>query len=90
MRQALTQLTTSQNSPLPPGTKLRDVNFDKETGLATVDFSSEFQSNFPGGDQREAQVLNAVLGTLGQFSDVQNVQFLVEGKKSALSAERRT
>jgi len=80
-REALDALIADPNSPLPHGTKLLDIAIDQSTGLATLNFSSEFKDNFSGGDTREAQVLNSVRETLGQFSTVENVQFLIAGKK---------
>lgn len=79
---ALAKLAGEQNSPLPRGTKVLAVTTDT-TGLATVDFSSEFQKNFAGGDTQEAQVIDSVLQTLGQFPNIENVQFLVDGQKIA-------
>ena len=59
------------------------VSIDDKTGLATANFSPEFQQNFPAGDTQEAQVISSVLQTLGQFPNIQNVQFLVDGQKVA-------
>jgi germination protein M len=80
-REALDELAKSKQTPLPKGTSILGVKIDQSTGLATVNFSREFVDNFEGGDTREAQVLNSVLETLGQFSTIQDVQFLVGGKK---------
>jgi germination protein M len=80
-REALEALANSKRSPLPSGTSILDIAINQSSGLATVNFSHQFKDNFPGGDTREAQVLNSVLATLGQFAVVQNVQFLVDGEK---------
>jgi hypothetical protein len=80
-KDALDQLASEPKSPLPKGTKVLAVSIDNKTGLATANFSSEFQENFPTGDTQEAQVITSVLSTLGQFPNVQNVQFLVDGQK---------
>jgi germination protein M len=80
-REAIMALIDCPNSPIPHGTKLLKISINKDTGLATLDFSNEFKNNFPGGDTQEAQVLNSVLETMGQFPNVQNVQFLVAGAK---------
>ncbi len=77
---ALTSMTLGEGSPLPPGTQLLGIKIDPATKIATVDFSKEFKTNFAGGDEREAQTINAVLATMGQFPSVSKVQFLVEGK----------
>ncbi len=74
---ALTALSTQPNSPLPTGTRLLSINL--ADGLATVNFSHELQTNFPGGDTQGIRTVSAVLRTLGQFVTVDRVQFLVEG-----------
>jgi spore germination protein GerM len=78
---AIEALTTGTNSPLPSGTKLLALTVDPTSRLATVNFSKQFQTNFLGGETREAQSVDSVLETLGQFPDVRNVQFLVAGRK---------
>ena len=75
---ALTTLTVSPTSPLPPGTRLRSVVISD--GLATADFSRELRDNFHGGDTEEVQVVNSILKTLGQFPTVSRVQILVDGQ----------
>jgi germination protein M len=76
-RDAMVALIDSPQSPLPAGTRLLDIRLSD--GLATVDFSKEFQKNFHGGDLQEAQVINGILMTLGQFPTIDKVQILVEG-----------
>lgn len=76
-RTALNALIDADHSPLPEGTQVRDIRI--EDGLATVDFSKEFKDNFHGSDTQEAQALNSILMTLGQFSTIQRVQILVDG-----------
>jgi germination protein M len=80
-RQAIVALISTPNSPIPHGTKLLGITIDQTNGLATVDFSNEFKSNFPGGDTKEAQVVTSVEKTLGQFPAVQSIQFLINGEK---------
>ena len=77
-RAAVNALIETGNSPLPSGTKLRGIKI--VDGLATVDFTQDFQTNFHGGETEEAQTVNSILRTLGQFSDIDRVQILVEGK----------
>lgn len=81
-KEALSKLADEANSPLPKGTRILSVSVDNQ-GLATADFSSEFQKNFSGSDTEEAQAITSVLTTLGQFPNVQNVQFMVDGQKIA-------
>ena len=78
-QEAISGLISAPTSPLPPGTKLRSITISD--GLATVDFSRALKDNFRGGDTQEAQTVNAILGTLGQFSTVNKVQILVEGQR---------
>jgi hypothetical protein len=82
-RDAIKHLIDADGSPIPDGTELLGIKIDDDTGLASVNFSEEFVRNFKGGDKVEAQIINSVRATLGQFSNVQSVQFLVEGKKIA-------
>lgn len=77
-RDAIEALIHSANSPIPEGTRLRSIKV--EGGLATVDLSGEFQSHFHGSETEEAQTVNSVLRTLGQFASIDRVQFLVDGK----------
>lgn len=77
-RDAIKALIRVDGSPIPAGTTLRGVKV--EDGLATVDFSREFQTNFHGSETQEAQTVNSLLRTLGQFPSIERVQILVEGK----------
>ncbi len=77
-RDAVKELMRANDSPIPSGTTLRGIKI--ADGLATVDFSDAFQANFHGGSTEEAQTVNSILGTLGQFPTIERVQILVEGK----------
>lgn len=77
-RTALNALIDAKNSPLPKGTAVRGIAI--ADGLATVDFSSQFKDNFHGSDTEEAQALNSILMTLGQFKSIERVQITVAGK----------
>ena len=63
---------------IPTGTRLLSVRIGK--GVAEVNFSKEFVSNFNGGSHQEALTLNAILHTMAQFPGVRKTQILVEGK----------
>lgn len=65
-------------NPIPKGTRLLGLKIEK--GLATVDLSREFRDNFAGGSEDEGLTVGAILRTLGQFPEIKQVQFLVEGK----------
>jgi len=79
-KSAVQALIETNNSPIPSGTRLLGIKIDG--GTASVNFSSEFKKNFHGGDEQEAQAVDSVLMTLGQFHTVDRVQFLVEGNSS--------
>lgn len=81
-KDAIEHLIAIDGSPIPAGTRLLGIKIDS-AGVATVDFSKEFVSNFKGGDKLEAEIINSVRATLGQFADVKDVQFLVGGAKIA-------
>ena len=76
-RESLNALVAAKDTPLPAGSELRGVKI--ENGLATVNFSTELKSNFHGGDTQEAQAVNSILKTLGQFPTISKVQILVDG-----------
>ncbi len=64
---------------IPKNTKLLSVKVNN--GVATVDFSKEFKSNFAGGSTNEIMLIGSIVDTLTQFDDVKSVQFTIEGKK---------
>jgi germination protein M len=65
---------------IPEGTRL--LGLDVADGIATVDLSSEFASGDITGDEREAWAIRLaqVTYTLTQFSTVESVRFLIDGK----------
>lgn len=66
---------------IPKGTRVRSVFFDG-TGGVFVDFSSEFVENHPGGTTGELFTIRSIVRTLAlNFSDVERVSLLVEGKE---------
>ncbi|NMB38054.1 MAG: GerMN domain-containing protein [Firmicutes bacterium] len=67
------------NPSVSPGTKLLDLKI--ENRLATVDFSSEIKTNFVGGSQLEAQLVEAIVRTLLQFDTIDRVEILMEGNR---------
>jgi spore germination protein GerM len=80
VRDALEELLHAQNSPIPAGTHLLSVKVSD--GLATVDFSHSPVDETQGEDQ-QAQALEAIQRTLGQFADVSRIQILVAGQAPA-------
>ncbi|MBW7956411.1 MAG: GerMN domain-containing protein [Deltaproteobacteria bacterium] len=68
-------------SALPSGTKLLGLRIDDKT--ATVDLSREVVENHPGGSSFEIQTVYSVVNTLAlNFPEIEDVQILVEGKKT--------
>jgi spore germination protein GerM len=66
---------------IPEGTVLKEVYLDKN-GTAYVDFSIELVKNHPGGSSGEILTVYGIVNTLcANFSEIKNVQILVEGKE---------
>lgn len=71
--------TERLQNTIPNGTKLLSINVDN--GLCTVDLSSEFVDNSPGGTASETMTLWSVVNTLTELEGIDKVQFLIEGEK---------
>lgn len=69
---------TELEPTLPVGTKLLDI--DIRDGLCTVDFSRELVERHSGGSETEYLTVYSIVNTLTQFSTVEQVQILVEGR----------
>lgn len=67
------------SSPLPKETTLLGATV--KDGIATLDLSKEFQKNFSGGTSAEQMTLFSIVNSLTTLSNVQSVQFLLEGQK---------
>lgn len=63
---------------LPAQTRLLDINITPD-GNCIVNFSSHIQE--VSGSKAEALAVYSIVNTLSQFSTVDNVSFMVEGKK---------
>ncbi len=63
---------------VPAGTQLLDINI-KSDGLCIVDLSRE--ANQVNSPQQGELMVQAIADTLGQFSSVREVSFLVDGEK---------
>lgn len=66
--------------PLPSGTTLLDATVSPD-GIATINLSKEFKSNFGGGSAGELMTIYSIVNTLTTLSNVHSVQFLLEGVK---------
>lgn len=63
---------------VPGGTKLRNLKIKDH--VAYVDFSEAFVKDHWGGSAGEIFTVSAIIDTLTEFSEIQRVQFMVEGK----------
>jgi len=61
---------------VPSNTRVLSVKLDGRT--AVVDFSKELDSGY--GTEDEKTLIQGVLATMGQFPDVDKVEFRIEGK----------
>ena len=66
------------SNPLPPGTKLLDINI-KPDGLCIVDLSS--QARLVNSAAEEQMMVYAIANTVGQFPTVTEVTFMVDGEE---------
>lgn len=66
-------------SAIPKGTRLLSIS--TKDGLCTVNLSSEFVDNSPGGTASERMTLDSVVNSLTELDYVKKVQFLIDGKK---------
>jgi len=64
---------------IPKATKVKSVVVKEKT--AFVDFSEEIAKRGFGGSATEILAVGAIVNTLTEFSEVERVQILVEGKK---------
>ena len=77
VRDAVTALLQSPDSPMMPGTSLRGISVDG--GVATLDFSQS-PINQTGGEDVQSLALKALAMTLGQFPEINQYQIKVRGE----------
>lgn len=65
------------SASVPSSAKL--LSLEIRDTLATVNFSSEIVSDFTGGSLMEAYLVEAIVNTLTEFTDIEKVQILVDG-----------
>lgn len=63
---------------LPEGTQL--LGLEVKNGTAEVNFNNAFMRNMNVGSQLEDVILSAVVNTLTEFPEIEQVQFLIEGE----------
>lgn len=66
------------NPTIPKGTSLRGVTVSG--GIASVDFSSEFEANHPGGSAGEQMTVYSIVNSLTELSGIGRAKFLVNGR----------
>lgn len=71
--------TTGLHPVIPKGTRILSVT--TKDGICTLDLSSEFVDNHPGGTAGESMTLNSIICSLTELSNVKKVQFLIDGQK---------
>ena len=64
---------------VPPETKIRDVKV--VDGICYVDLSMEFVTKHGGGSSGEAFTIYSIVNSLTELSNINKVQFLIEGEK---------
>jgi len=57
------------------------VSIDNTKGVATVNLSSEFVNNHPGGIDTERLTIYSIVNSLTELKEIQEVSFLVNGEK---------
>ena len=70
---------SGMQKPLPDGTILKSASV--QDGIATIDLSAEFRKNFGGGSAGEEMTIYSIVNTLTTLTNVDSVQFLLDGKK---------
>ncbi|NLM69194.1 MAG: GerMN domain-containing protein [Firmicutes bacterium] len=63
---------------VPVETKLLGLTIENRTAVAN--FSEELRTKFVGGSQLESHLVNAIVSTLIQFPEIDQVRILIEGK----------
>ena len=79
-----TESQTGCRSFIPAGTRL--IGASVQNGIATLNFSEEFQFNQFGAEGSLAQLMQVVY-TATEYSTVKSVQILIEGQKKAYLTE---
>ena len=66
----------------PKGTKIKSLTV--KNGRATIDFSKEMASNFPGGSVVEEMMYGSVVNTLTAFPEIKTVKIYIDGKDTKI------
>ena len=74
-------VSEGKSPSIPRDTILKNISI--LNGICTVDFSREFIDNHWGGSAGEMTTLASIVNTLTEFSSIEKVMILVEGKAGA-------
>lgn len=66
-------------SVIPQGTKLKHITVKDH--IAYVDFNDKIIKNGTGGSASERLLVGSIVNTLTEFSEIEKVQILIEGKQ---------
>lgn len=72
-------MVSDRGSIIPEGSKLLSAKTEGE--LCTLNLSSEFVDNNPGGTAFEGLLINSIVNTITELPQVKKVQFLINGQK---------
>lgn len=64
---------------IPKGTRVRQLEIKE--GICYVDFNKSFQTKHSGGENEEKLTVFSIVNTLTELSDIDKVQFLIDGEK---------
>jgi len=71
----------SLNSLVPPQTRL--IGADTADGICTVNLSSDFITGQTGGEEKVRLTVYSIVDSLTELPEVRQVQFLIDGQKTA-------
>lgn len=63
---------------IPEGTKINEIKFEK--GIVYIDFSKEFIKTENMGVEEEIKILNSIINTLTELTEVEGVKILINGE----------
>lgn len=79
--QELIKGPTGSNAIKTVPAEAKVLSVETQEGICFVNLSSEFVSKAPGGSAAEQLTVFSIVNSLTELDDVEQVQFLVEGKK---------
>ena len=64
----------------PEGTKVNNVEIKE--GIVYIDFSEEFINEQKLGEEQEKKIINSILKTLLELSEVNGIKILIDGEEN--------